>query len=200
MQAAAHGADAPCKATAANIESRQPGPPVGRGWRRAGGIRALNAIRPIEGPCERSGRVQRAVVVAMIPMRMMQVPIHQVVDVIAVRYRGMAAARAMRVVGVVTFAVVGNAAVGVCARDLDDVLVVVVLMGAMQMPVMQVAHMVPVLDGDVAAVRAVGMVVIFVDFVAHVSDVSMSGFNFTVGSAWSRTFKTSVSTWQSANR
>ena len=103
---------------------------------------------------------------------MMQVPVDQVVDVITVRHRRMPAVRAVNVVRFVALAVVGDATVGVNARDLDDVLVVVVFMGAVKVPVMQIADMVSVLHGNVAAVRAVLMVVVFVDFVAHVSGLS----------------------------
>jgi hypothetical protein len=41
------------------------------------------------------------------------------------------------------------------------------VMRAMQMPVMKVTDMVTVFDGNVPAVGAVLMVVVFVDFVGH---------------------------------
>jgi hypothetical protein len=43
------------------------------------------------------------------------------------------------------------------------VLVVVVLVGAVEVPVVEVSHVVSVLDGDVATIRAVGMIVMFVN-------------------------------------
>ena len=94
-----------------------------------------------------SGHVQWAVVVTVIPVRMMQVPIHQVIDVITVRYSRMLTVRAVNVVFVMALAVVCDASVGVGVRDRYDVLVVVAFMGAVQVPVVQVSHMVPVSDG-----------------------------------------------------
>lgn len=107
-------------------------------------------------------------VVTVIAVGMMQVPIHQVIDVITVRYCWMPTVRAMGMVSVVALAVVSDATLRVGARDLDDVLVVMAFVSAVKVSVVQVSHVVSVLDGDVAAVRAVFMVVVFVDFVSHV--------------------------------
>ena len=106
-------------------------------------------------------------VVAVIAMRMVQVPIHQVIDVIAVRHRGVSAIRAVNVFFVVALAIVSNTPVRILLRYLDDVLVVVVFMGAVKVPVVKVAHVVTVLHGDVAAVRAVFVVVVFMDLMGH---------------------------------
>ena len=56
-------------------------------------------------------------------------------------------------------------------------LVVVVFMGAVEMPVVQVSHMVPVLNGYVTAVRAVFMGVVLVDGVGHDSLLPTSDVN-----------------------
>ena len=114
-----------------------------------------------------SGDVQRAVVVTVIPVGMMQVPFHQVIDVIAVGHGRMTTVRAVNVIFVVALAVVSDASVGVGVRDRDDMFVVVVFMGAVQVPVVQISDVVPVLDGYVTAVRAVLVVVVFVDGVGH---------------------------------
>ena len=105
--------------------------------------------------------------VTVVAVRMMQVPIHQIIDVIAVRHCRMPTVRAMDVVCVVAFAFVRDAPVRVGVRDLDDVLVVVVVMGAVKVPVVQVPHMVPMLYSNVTAVRPVLMVVVFVNLVGH---------------------------------
>lgn len=113
----------------------------------------------------------------MIPVRMMQVPIDQVINVIAVRYGRMPAVRTMNVVCVMPLAVVGDATVGVRVRDRNDMLVVMVLMGAVEMPVMQVSHMVAVINGYVTTVGAVLMVVVLVDGVGHVSILPVLAMN-----------------------
>ena len=106
-------------------------------------------------------------VVAVIPVRMVQVPVDQVIDVIAVWYGRMPAARAMYVIFVVALADVMNAPGGIGIRDRYDVLVVVTFMGAMQVPFVQVSHMVPVFYGYVTTVRTVFMGVVLVDGVGH---------------------------------
>ncbi len=110
---------------------------------------------------------QRSVVVAVIPVGMMQVAVHQVIDVITVGYGRMAAARTMNVIFVVALADVMNAPGGIGIRDRYDVLVVVTFMGAMQVPFVQVSHMVPVFYGYVTTVRTVFMGVVLVDGVGH---------------------------------
>ncbi len=124
-----------------------------------------------------SGQGQRAVVVAVIPVGMMQVPFHQVIDVITVRYGRMSTVRAVNVVFVMTLAVVDDAPVRVDVRNRYDMLVVVIFMGAVQVPVVQVSNMVPVLNGHVTAVRAVLVGVVFVDGVGHDSNLPASGRN-----------------------
>ncbi len=118
-------------------------------------------------PFRPSGEAQRSVVVAVIPMGMMQVPVDQVIDMITVRHGGMPTARAVYVVFVVALAFVMNAPRGVGVRDPYDMLVVVAFMGTVQMPVMQVPNMIPMFHGDVTTVRAMLMGVVFVDGMGH---------------------------------
>jgi len=121
-----------------------------------------------------------AVVVAVVAVGMMQMLVHQVVDVITVRHRGVPAARTVDVVRVVTLAIVGDAAVRVVARYLYDVFVIVTFVGAVKMAVMQIADVVSVLYGDVTAIGAVLMVVVFMDSVGHfslqVSGIRIQGY------------------------
>lgn len=102
-------------------------------------------------------------VVAVIPVRVVQVSVDEVVDVVPVRNRRVPTSGPVDVVGVVAGALVLRAALGVGRVDVDRVLVVVVLMRAVKVPVMEVTDVVPVLDGDVTAVGAVRVVVAFVN-------------------------------------
>lgn len=113
----------------------------------------------------------------MIPMGMVQVPVDQVIDVITVGYGWMPAARAMNVILVVSLTFVVNAPRGIGIRDRNYMLVVVILMGAVQVPVVQVSHVVPVPHGDVTAVRAVLVGVILMDSVGHGSNLPTSNVN-----------------------
>ena len=106
-------------------------------------------------------------VVAVIPVRMMQVPVHEVIDVIPVGYGRMPTVRAMNVVFVVALADVMNAPRRVDVRDRYNMLVVVAFMDAVQMPVVQVSHMVSVSYGYVTTVRTMLVGVVFVDGVGH---------------------------------
>lgn len=99
----------------------------------------------------------------MIAMRMMQVAIDQIVDVIAVGHRLMAAAGAVDMARFVPGAVVvGGAGIGVRRADLDHMLVDVIPMRVMQVTVMQVIDVIAVAHGGMAAARAMLVVVIFV--------------------------------------
>ncbi len=100
-------------------------------------------------------------------MGVMQVPVYQVIDVITVGYGRMPTVRPMNVIFVVALADVVNAPGGVGVRDRYNMLVVVAFMGAVQMPVVQISHMVPVFYGDVATVRTVLTGVLFMDGVGH---------------------------------
>jgi hypothetical protein len=89
--------------------------------------------------------------VAMIAMRMMERSLNQVIDMIAVRDRFMSAVRTMDM----TCAFGGGGAVyGVCAADLDDMLVDMIRVDVMQMTIMKVVTMAIVPNGCVSAVRA----------------------------------------------
>ena len=77
--------------------------------------------------------LDRTMVVAMVAVRVVQVAVDQVVDVVTVRDGFVAATGAMDVAGLVAAAfVLGRAAVGVGGRDRDHVLVDVVAMRMVQ--------------------------------------------------------------------
>ena len=110
--------------------------------------------------------LHRAVVVAMGAVGVMQVPVDQVVDMVAVRHRLVTAARAMLVVLVVASAdMVGRAGAGIVGAHLDRVLVNVIAVRVMQMAVVQVVEVIAVLDGGMAAGRAMLMRMVAVNLV-----------------------------------
>ena len=108
-------------------------------------------------------------VVAVPVVRVMQVTIDEIVDVIAVRHRLVTAARTVHVLGGVSGAGVARGARGrIPLVDRERMIVDVVAVGVMQVTVVQVVRMTVVLDGDVATVGAVGVVVIGVSLaIAH---------------------------------
>src|SRR5262245_4013783 len=102
-------------------------------------------------------------------VRVVQVPVDEVVDVVAVRHALVAAARPMLVRGVVPVAAVPRrAGVGVRAPDGEAVLVDLVAAYVMQVPVVQVVAVALVFDARMAATCAVGMAVVVVFRRAHV--------------------------------
>jgi hypothetical protein len=104
------------------------------------------------------GALKRPVIVAVILVRMMQMALDQIVDVITVRHGLMAATGGMLVPRRVPAAVVlGGAHVRIVGVRRDDMLVDVVAMNVVQMPVVQVVDMPVVADGGVAALPPVTM-------------------------------------------
>ena len=108
-------------------------------------------------------------VVAVIAMRMVKMPIHQIVNVVAVRHRFVPATRAMYVIGIVSPARVSRRAAGrIGVADLQRVLFdLAVRADMMHVTIVQVVDVVAVLNPGVFAVRAVLMVVIGVQ-IGHV--------------------------------
>ena len=112
-------------------------------------------------------------VVAVVAVWVVQVAIDEIVDVVAMRYCFVTAAGAVHVSRfVATAVVVGRASVRVGGADCDDVLINVVTMLVVQVAVVQVINVAFVLDGGVAAVRAVLVFVVgVVRFVAAAAAV-----------------------------
>ena len=110
-----------------------------------------------------------AVVVAVSLMRMMQVAIHQIVNMISVRNGLMAAIGTMHMLRIVTFALVSLCAVvRVGGAHLKLVFIDVAFMRVVQVAVMQEVGMTVMLDGDMAAVAVVLMGVVRMrDVLAH---------------------------------
>ena len=132
---------------------------------------SLGTLRCLQAALETTGRaggrllalhhLDRTMVVAMVAVRVVQVAVDQVVDVVTVRDGFVAATGAMDVAGLVAAAfVLGRAAVGVGGRDRDHVLVDVVAMRMVQVAVVQVIDMTVMADGRVAAAGAMGVVMV----------------------------------------
>lgn len=103
-------------------------------------------------------------IVAVISVRVVQMPGHEIVDVIAVGHRLMPASRSMAMSGLILrsgFA--GRTAVRVLFVDRNAMLIDVTLVRVMQMPVMQIVRVSFMVDGDVTAVRAVLVIVAGMD-------------------------------------
>jgi hypothetical protein len=100
-------------------------------------------------------------IVAVVAVRMLEVAADAVIDVIPVRNRLVTATRAVDMTHFVTAAaMIRGAAVGVVARDVDYVLVDMILMGVMEVTVVQVVDVAAMTHGGVATPRRVlvGMV------------------------------------------
>ena len=103
-------------------------------------------------------------VVAVTPVRMVQLTLDEVVDVITVRHRFVTTVGSVLVPDVVRRSpLTGRAAVGVLVIDRDSVLIDVILVGMVQMSVVEKVGMPIVADGDMTAVRSVLVIVAGVD-------------------------------------
>jgi hypothetical protein len=114
-------------------------------------------------------------VVAVSLVDAMQMPFHEVVDVIAVGNGGVAAAGTVDVRGVVGGTrVPGRARAGVRGIDGNRALVDVVSMGVVKMPVVEIVGVVPVPDRGMSAGGVVHVIVI-VMLAVIVHDLTMVG-------------------------
>jgi len=111
----------------------------------------------------------RSVIVAVVAVRMVKMPIYKIVDVIAVRHRLVSTTRAMYVIRIVSLASMCRRAAGrVGVANLQGVLFdLAVRADVMEVTIVQVVHVVAVLQAGVFAVRAVLVVVIGVQ-ISHV--------------------------------
>ena len=92
----------------------------------------------------------------MIAMRMMQVTVHQIVDVVAMGHRFVPTTRAV----LMCAAGFGRASHWVRGADRDHVLVNMVFVHVMEMPIMKIVNVPVVTDRNVSAVRAMVMRVV----------------------------------------
>ncbi len=102
-------------------------------------------------------------VVAMAVMGVMKMVIDQVVDMLAVRHGFMSTAGAMRVLLRMSLALMFRSAIfGIVTRYTDHMFVDMVIMGVVQMAIVQIIDMTIVHDARVPTFRAVRMSMIFV--------------------------------------
>jgi hypothetical protein len=103
------------------------------------------------------------VIVAVVAMRVMEVAVHQVIDMIAVRHRRMAAIGTVLMILIVAAAgMLRRAGVRVLRRDGESVLLDLVPLHVVQVAVMQVINVVLVDNAGMTAIRAVLMGMSFV--------------------------------------
>jgi len=101
----------------------------------------------------------------MVAVRVVQVAVHQVIHVVAVRHRFVTAASAVNVLLVVSGAsMLGRAGGRVLAVHIQRVLIAMIAVRVVQMAVVQVIDVPGMLDGRVAAISAVLVRVPFVLF------------------------------------
>lgn len=98
-------------------------------------------------------------------MGVMQASLHQVIDVVAVRHRRMAAARPVRMPGRAD--VRRRAHIGVHIAHLQPAFVEMIAVGRVQAAIMQVVDVRTVLHGRVAASLTMHMRVVAVNFVTR---------------------------------
>jgi hypothetical protein len=123
-------------------------------------VAAVTCVASVARRASRS-RLERAVIVAVISVRAVEMVSHEVIDVIPVRHGLVPAALAVHVIAVVSVAaMLGRAALRTCVVDLQHVLVDVILVRVMQMPGVQVIDMVAMYHGTMATSRSmlVGMI------------------------------------------
>lgn len=105
------------------------------------------------------GQRERAVIVAMTFVRVMQASVDEIVNMLAMRNRLVSAARSMRVAGA---ADLRSATHGIRFADRYDMLINVIVMHMVQVAFMEIVDVIVVPDGRVATARPVMMIVISV--------------------------------------
>jgi hypothetical protein len=135
-----------------------------------------------------SGAGERAVIVAVARMRVMQVTIDQVVDMVAMWNGLVAASRTVNVSGHVTVTrVPGRAAGGMHRIDCDRALVDVIAVDVVQMAFVEIVDVAVVFDGAMAATRAVDVIVLRMNLVVAHHGSFRSAFvtkELMAGSMW----------------
>lgn len=102
---------------------------------------------------------------------MVQPAIDEIIDMIAMRHGFVAAIRPMHM----ATGQFGRAAIGIGGRHRDHMFINMVAVNMMKMAIMQIIHMAIVMDGGVAAARAVDMGMIGVDVAAHLLAFQRNG-------------------------
>lgn len=134
--------------------------------------------------------------IAVARMRMVQVALHQVIDVVAVRHGFMTAIRSMRVPGGVSSArMAAGTHVRIARADLQHVLVGVIAMRRVQVAIVKIIDMIPMLHSRVAAAGTMDMGMILVNIAGHNYPFLAENPSETCSSA----LPTSSAMWRSAS-
>lgn len=134
----------------------------------------------------------------MIAVRVVQVAVDEIIDVVAMRHGFVAAAGAMDMTRLMPRATMtGRAAVRVLLADLDHMLVDMVAMRMMEVAVMQVIDMIAVAHRGVAAAGAVLVIVVVVMGKRAAGRCSFLSVQ-CASQACATAFSTRLSTWASA--
>ena len=108
-----------------------------------------------------SGQFEGPVIVAMAAVRVVQMAIDEIIRVVAMRNRLMAAAGTVDMIcGMAAALVVRGATVRICGGDFDHMLIDMVPVDMVEMAVVQIVNMPGMMDGDMAAIAAVLVAVV----------------------------------------
>jgi hypothetical protein len=113
------------------------------------------------------GQLDEAVNVAVIRVRMMEVTVDEIVDMIAVRHGVVTTTGSVHVLAPMRAADVRHAAGGIHRIDRDDAIIEVPCVRAVEMTIVQKVDVVTVANSGVAAFRAVLVIVVCVSLVLH---------------------------------
>ncbi len=109
-----------------------------------------------------SDDLDRAVIIAMIAMRMMQASVNQIIGMMAMWHSLVPAIGTVDVIGIMAGAAAG-AGIGIGGADLNHMLVDMILMRVMQMTVMQVIDMIAMAHRGMTAILAMLMRMVVMD-------------------------------------
>ena len=138
-------------------------------------------------------------IVTVIAVGMVQMACNEIVDMVAMRNRFVAAARTMNVSSVVSSAVmVGRATIRVLVAHFNPVLIHMVRVRMVKMAVVEIIHMAAVPDRNMTAMRAMHVIVIGV-----MRKIASGHFDVLSQTQWfspacAMAFLTSLNTWASA--
>ncbi len=111
---------------------------------------------------------ERSVIVTVVTVRMMQVTIHKIIDVVAMGNGFVSTAGTVDVIGVVTVArVLRRAVCGVLGVHVERVTFDAVVSRMMQVTIVEVVDVVVVLDGLVTAIRTVFVIMARMCWLSH---------------------------------
>lgn len=94
----------------------------------------------------------------MVAVRVMEMPLHKIVNVVTMRDCGVAAIRPMNVFcGVLRRGKTGRAVIGIPGADRNHMFIHMVAVRMVQMPVVKIIHMALMFDGGMAATRTMNV-------------------------------------------